>query len=635
MARFWPRTIRAQLISGLLIFEIALVALFALFVVHDRDAELEIRATRRLDYQASTFAMLVRDALSRHSNETIRSVIDPMMRAQSIRAVQVTDEKGTTIVSNLPEFDGKVHLTALEKSKLPVSDTLVFPVGKGEFEAVSPVFTDDGKRAYVWIYPNNASQRSEMLSLLRITVAFAVVGAAACIALAILLSRSITQPLYSLLQATRRLMRDPEDTSKLPIREAASSEVADLTTAFNLMVVSIEAQRSGLNDMLALLDSMLANAPIGLAFFDSKGRFVRMNQFLADLNDMSISRHIGRPIGDIFHGAAGETVLRGIQKVFESGSPVRDLEVSSAVTGKHDLTRSWLINVYPVKTVTQTVRWAGAIFVDTTERKRSEEALRRTEKLAAVGQLSASIAHEINNPLEAVTNLLYLLRTHEGLDPAAQHFADQAEHEIARVSEIVQQTLRFHKQSTLPTIANIPDLFESVLALHRGRVHGSQIEVIRKYRPNVELFCFAGEMRQLSNNLIGNALDAMLMTSGKLTLSIRKSRSWTDPGVDGVRIVVADTGCGMDVETQRRIFEPFFTTKEATGTGLGLWVTAEIIAKHNGTVRVRSRPAGRGQPSGTVFMIFFPHRRVEDGVQPRASIVRERADTVLTYSTAS
>jgi signal transduction histidine kinase len=361
---------------------------------------------------------------------------------------------------------------------------------------------------------------------------------------------------------------------------------------------------------------MLANAPIGFAFFDRKFRFVRVNQFLADMNHSSISRHLGRTVFEVFPEPAAIPMQRAVDSVFETGVAVRDLEV----TGELDLhpghARSWLVNIYPVRTSLNTVRWVGAVIVDTTQRRSSEDALRKTEKLAAVGRLAASIAHEINNPLEAVTNLLYLIRLQSSLSSDAEQYVELAQHELARVSEITQQTLRFHRQSTLPITTNVTELLDSVLTLHQGRVNALQVEVQRLYEQDVELFCFAGELRQLLANLIGNALDAMTPGPGRLALRVRRSRSWLDPSVEGVRFSIADTGCGMPQEVRQRIFEPFFTTKEATGTGLGLWVSAEIIRKHHATVRIRSRaddPRYDGAShSGTVFMIFFPLDREEE-----------------------
>ncbi len=141
-------------------------------------------------------------------------------------------------------------------------------------------------------------------------------------------------------------------------------------------------------------------------------------------------------------------------------------------------------------------------------------------------------------------------------------------------------------------VANLSELLDSVLTLYQGRLLVLQIEVSRQYGPNADLYCFSGELRQLFANLIGNAIDAMSQ-GGHLWVKVRRSRSWVD-GTPGVRLSVADNGYGMTEATRLRIFEPFFTTKEATGTGLGLWVSGEIIVKHKAMVRVASRP-GRGR----------------------------------------
>jgi signal transduction histidine kinase len=253
----------------------------------------------------------------------------------------------------------------------------------------------------------------------------------------------------------------------------------------------------------------------------------------------------------------------------------------------------------------QEVRWVGAVMIDTTERRRSEDTLRRTEKLAAAGQLAASIAHEINNPLEAVTNLLFLLRAQVAPGGEAMRFTEMAQHELARVSEIAQQTLRFYRPSTSPALANVAEILDSILTLHSGRIHTLKVDVTRRYGDNVELYCLSGALRQVFANLITNALDA-LNGGGQLLIRAARSRCWKD-GRSGVRVVVADTGTGMPAEVRSRIFEPFFTTKLATGTGLGLWVTHDIMDKHQGSIAVRSRSSSpKHNGSGTVFMLFFP-----------------------------
>jgi PAS domain S-box-containing protein len=370
------------------------------------------------------------------------------------------------------------------------------------------------------------------------------------------------------------------------------------------MVASIQEQRSGLNDTLSLLDSMLANAPIGLAFFDRNCRFVRVNQFFAEMTGAPVSRHLGRTLPELLPQPVAQELENAVQRVFAEEAPVRDLELSGQ-SGQPSRPWTWLVSAYPVRTTPRQVRWAGVIVLDATGRKLSEEALRRTEKLAATGRLAASIAHEINNPLEAITNLLFLLRNFCQLGDPALNYVAMAEREAQRIAGITQQTLRFYRQSTLPARAKMSELLDPVLSLSQTRLSALGIEVQREYDPEMDLFCFAAELRQVFANLVSNALDAT-SGGGRLRVRARRSLNWRDPAQAGVRFTLADTGAGMEPAVRERVFEAFFTTKELTGTGLGLWVSYEIIVKHRGIVHVRSRTAAQGKSSGTVFQIFIP-----------------------------
>jgi PAS domain S-box-containing protein len=241
-------------------------------------------------------------------------------------------------------------------------------------------------------------------------------------------------------------------------------------------------------------------------------------------------------------------------------------------------------------------------FRDVTERRQREAALHKTEKLAAVGRLASSISHEINNPLESVVNLLYLIEHAAASNDDTRRYAALASSELARVSHIVTQTLKFHRQSTDAAECRISEILDSVLSLFQGRLATRQIHVDLRYSEADQVVCFAGDIRQVFANLVANAIDAM-PGAGKLHLRTRPSRNW-QTGHRGVRVLVADNGCGMSEATQHSLFEAFFTTKPATGTGLGLWVSEEIVRNHHGTIRTRStqRP-GR---CGTTFALFFP-----------------------------
>ena len=258
--------------------------------------------------------------------------------------------------------------------------------------------------------------------------------------------------------------------------------------------------------------------------------------------------------------------------------------------------RWYAVNAAPVGT------GLAIFFRDVTERRRHDAMLQKTEKLAAVGRLASSISHEINNPLESVVNLLYLIEKAPAATDDLRTYASLAASELARVSHIVTHTLRFHRQSTRAAECRISEILESVLSLYQGRLATQKITIVREFAPKDAILCFAGDMRQVFANLIGNALDAM-KGQGTLTLRTRMSHHW-QTGVEGLRVTIADTGCGMDEATRQRIFEAFFTTKLATGTGLGLWVSEEIIRNHKGTVRVRSSEEPGN--SGTVFSMFFP-----------------------------
>jgi PAS domain S-box-containing protein len=246
-------------------------------------------------------------------------------------------------------------------------------------------------------------------------------------------------------------------------------------------------------------------------------------------------------------------------------------------------------------------RFPGVVF-DITTRKQAEQALLQTEKLAAEVRLASSIAHEINNPLESVVNLLYLVGN-TSTEPEVRTYAQIAQDELARVSQITTQTLRFFKQSTLPKAIRPADLIESVVSLYRGRLSNSGIRVQQRIRGDQTGMLWEGEVRQILNNLVGNAIDAMRDGGGQLTLRARPAHN-AGASRAGVLLTVADTGTGMDAETLKRIFDPFFTTKGITGTGLGLWVSQQLAQKNDGTLTVRT--SQQAQRHGTVFALFLP-----------------------------
>ncbi len=260
------------------------------------------------------------------------------------------------------------------------------------------------------------------------------------------------------------------------------------------------------------------------------------------------------------------------------------------------------------------------VFRDITERRMSESALMRAEKLAAAGRLAASVAHEVNNPLEGLTNLVYLARRSDELNEV-RHLLTQAEDELNRIAHITRQSLGFYRETSSPAHFKPSAIVREVAEFYAARAKTQGVVFAVNADTDREVLGLAGELRQILSNLIANSLDAC--PNGAI---IRiEAKPATDPRNlthSGVRITVADTGLGIPPENLESIFEPFFTTKKDTGTGLGLWVSRELVKKHGGTLRVRSRTTN--PYCGSVFSIFLPHQ----GTSRNGDAPREKQETV-------
>jgi PAS domain S-box-containing protein len=599
------------MLAGLLLLEMLSIGLFAALLTKQQTHRVYVRAQYWLTYESALLATQVAEALEQQRPGWISSSVRTAGEAPNLALAKVTDPQGNVLFISKGDADEAV-LAPEERTQIPLvgrSGAKLFTLPSNRWEGVRPIYTGGQLRGYVWVEFDKSAAREQITAILQDTFVFGMIWVAASALLVLLMGRSIAQPIAVLHRGAAALMTSPEDGSHFPLPVAIHNEIGDLIETFNRMVASLAEQRAGLNDTLSLLDSMLANAPIGLAFVDRSSRFVRVNQIFADLTGVAVSRHLGRTLLELLPQSLAKEMEGAVQRVFATEEPVRDLEINGE-GGEMRRPLSWLISTYPVRTTPNQVRWAGIIAHDASERKRNEEALRRSEKLAVTGRLAASIAHEINNPLEAVTNLLFLLRNFSELPDAAQQYVSMAEYEVRRIAEITQQTLRFYRQPTQPARTTLAELLDPVLSIYQTRLNALNIRVEREYDPEMTLFCFAGEIRQVFANLVGNAIDAS-SDGGRLVVHARRSRHWKNPAQTGIRFAVADTGSGMEPEVREHIFEAFFTTKEVTGTGLGLWVSHEIILKHHGLVHVRSRavsykPAAARKSSGTVFQIFLP-----------------------------
>ncbi len=314
---------------------------------------------------------------------------------------------------------------------------------------------------------------------------------------------------------------------------------------------------------------------------------------------------VGKTVREALPEVEDQGFISLLDNVYRTGEAFigRSTPIKLARHGSEVLEERTLDFVYqPMRDSNGEISGIIVLGVDVTEGKRAEQVILQTEKLAAVGRLATSIAHEINNPLESVTNLIYLAQQSNVLADT-KAYLEAAEIELRRVSAITNQTLRFHRQSTSPKPVRAEELFDSTLSIYRGRLINSQIELLRRDRTLRSVRCFDGEIRQVLSNLVGNAIDAMSGRGGRLLVRSREGTNWKT-GEKGVLFTVADNGSGMSGDTASKIFEPFFTTKGFSGTGLGLWVSQEIVKRHRGKLALRT--SQRKNRSGTVFVFFLP-----------------------------
>ena len=364
------------------------------------------------------------------------------------------------------------------------------------------------------------------------------------------------------------------------------------------LVVTDLTERKQRDELIAsgsLAASILESAAEAIAVCDQAGKIFRVNQALIDLcgaNPLFQNFEAALPL-EIDRELDGRCKPFFISKAL-GGATLRAQEVR--LVRNNGQTVPLLLTAAPIHSATG-ILGCVLTMTDITDRKKAEGALIRSDKLASVGRMASTIAHEINNPLETIGNVIYLAMTDPGISPSAKSFLEVAVQELDRVNHIARQTLAFHRETSAPALIDLRASIDTTLKLFAGRLEARNITVARRYAEVGRIRAFGGEIQQVISNLLANSMDAM-PNHGRI--EIRLSRTLSS-GTEKVRLAIADTGSGISPERLASVFEPFFTTKEMHGTGLGLWVTKQIVEKHRATIRVRSK-LGRG----TVFSIVFP-----------------------------
>jgi PAS domain S-box-containing protein len=279
--------------------------------------------------------------------------------------------------------------------------------------------------------------------------------------------------------------------------------------------------------------------------------------------------------------------------------------------------RSWDVRISAYRDAAGKIDSLIAVSRDVTALRRAQTAAIHAEKLSTAGRMAATIAHEINNPLEAVTNFVYLAQIDQRIPGDIRRHLEAADRELTRVAHIARQTLGFYRSTSANRWLTVADLIGDALMVYERRLRNKDLQVEISVLPSLQVYGRDGEVRQVLLNLTANAIDACT-SGGRIWIRAQRNRMWTNGMEEGVRFTLADNGSGMSPDTQRRVFAPFFTTKADVGTGIGLWVTKCLVEQRGGTIHFRSR---QGQKAGTVMSFFLPSVRppVSASVLPAAA----------------
>lgn len=360
-----------------------------------------------------------------------------------------------------------------------------------------------------------------------------------------------------------------------------------------------------MNDPRSLLAAIIDSSEDAIISKDLTGIVTSWNKAAVRMYGYTAEEIVGqsilRVIPEELHSEEDE-ILRKLR----AGQPLEHFETSRVTKSGQRIEVS--LTISPIKDSSGRVIGSSKIARDITARKQLERSLIQSEKLAAAGRMAATVAHEINNPLEAVLNLIYLARIGCTRDSEVHGYLETAEKELQRVSHIARQALGFYRDTGKPTEVVVDELLKNILAVYRSKLTSKNIAVDCKLKASRPLTASRGELLQVFSNVLANAIDA-LGPGGSLSLETAEAM---DTGTAGIQIVIRDRGCGIESEHLSRIFEPFFTTKKQHGTGIGLWVAKQLVEKHEGRIEIASSIETGN--SGTEVCIFLPFGVTNDDV---------------------
>lgn len=385
------------------------------------------------------------------------------------------------------------------------------------------------------------------------------------------------------------------------------SRLHDVSAAYQVSLEMLKQRAGELFESEQQLRTTLSSIGDGVITCDTEGRIEMMNPVAEELTGWHQTEALGRPLEDIFH------IVNEVTRTLAE-NPVAKVKRLDGVVGlgnhtilirKNGTELHIADSGAPIRNQAQELVGLVLVFRDVTMEKRTQDALLANEKLVVAGRLAAAIAHEIHNPLDSVSNLLYLMRT-GATEEESKQFMAMAEQELARVTQISRSMLSLYRESKTPVLVDLREMLEEILLLMDRRISELGVTVHTDLLAGIAVDGFPAELRQVFTNLIANAAEAA-SPGGEIRIGIAPAPSVEDASGHlseaGATVTVADNGVGISEEDKDHVFQPFFTTKGEKGTGLGLWVSRGIVNKHGGSITFESDTSANAH--GTVVRVFL------------------------------
>ena len=599
MKPFRNSSITARLTAmNLLVCLFALVVACAGFITYDV-ASIRDSIVRTVTSQALIVAQSVSAPLVFNDPDTAQRMLYSLRASPNISGALITDTEHQPFAHYGESIEIPQELRGAELSMLHHN------ISSNHLVIAAPIRAGDQTVGTLYVVSNMSEMNTRVRRYLLIALGVLVLSVLGGLLVSIRIRKSIADPIVHLANTADAVTKE----KNYDMRAESTSEAAELSVlvdSFNKMLVEISQRDKALRELAHESQVTLQSIPQLVFTADAKGEVLFLNDRWYDYTGMgrdenkdSWPKHIHPEDRELAGLAWRRSVISGSK--YGIGYRLQRAD------GEY---RWHFGQAIPIRDEQGEIqKWFGTC-TDIHDQRLAQEALVRSEKLAATGRMAASIAHEINNPLAAITNVVHLLRQSVQKDSQEAELLNILHEEIQRVSHIVKSTLGLSRQSASSSKIRMEQLVDDVLVLFEKRLASRGVAVEKRYaRELPEVSVVSTEIRQAISNLISNAMDVSA-PNDRIILSVRRGIEWKNGMREGVRLSVADSGPGISLASRRRLFEPFFSTKADLGTGLGLWISKGIVEKHGGSLRYRS--STKRERHGTVFTIFLPSDRSAD-----------------------